>query len=169
MTPRSSLDDDEAIHSVMGGWLPREHPEWMSDGTQRNRAFLICPVRGVPKEATAKIAADIEARGWELHWPPRDTNQEDSIGLRICTDNLIAIGNAEAVFFAWDGKSQGCLFDLGMAFALGKRVVPVREMMPEVVGGQKSFQAMVWEAYRQEAVEAIALLADDDHEEEADR
>ena len=119
------------------------------------RAFLICPVRGVPKETTAKIAADIEGRGWCLHWPPRDTNQHDDTGLRICRDNLEAIRQAGVVFFAWDGKSQGCLFDLGMAFALNKHIVPVREMMPKV-GPDKSFQAMVWAYYRSHAEAAIA-------------
>ena len=122
------------------------------------RAFLICPVRGVPKEATAQIAADIESRGWTLHWPPRDTNQEDSTGLRICTDNMLAIAQADVVFFAWDGKSTGSLFDLGIAFALNKPIIPVREMMPKVVPGQKSFQAMAWEIYRQHALAALATV-----------
>jgi len=29
--PASTLEVDDAIRSCMGGWLPREHPEWLTD------------------------------------------------------------------------------------------------------------------------------------------
>lgn len=107
--------------------------------------FLICPVRGIDPAQTAGVVAQLEAAGWRVHWPPRDTDQDDPTGLRICRDNLVAIRAADVVHFVWDGKSQGCLFDLGMAFALGKRVVPV-ETPPPTDG--KSFQNMVAEWHR---------------------
>lgn len=104
------------------------------------RSFLICPVRGQDPEKYRVIVASLEADGWMVHWPPRDTQQEDKIGLRICQDNLEFIRQADVVHVIWDGKSQGCLFDLGMAFALKKRIIPIE--LPEFTNG-KSFQNMV--------------------------
>src|SRR5688500_5583408 len=104
------------------------------------RTFLICPVRGKPAEFYAGIVADLERRGFKVHWPPRDTNQDDPTGLRICRDNAAAIASADVVHVVWDGQSQGCLFDLGVAFALHKRVEPID--LPPASDG-KSFQNMV--------------------------
>lgn len=89
---------------------------------------------------TQAIVNRLEAEGWQAYWPPRDTDQDDDSGYRICLDNKVAIAQADAVHFVWDGKSQGCLFDLGMAFALGKQIIPVS--MPDKTEG-KSFQNMV--------------------------
>ncbi len=108
------------------------------------KSFLICPVRGVDSSTTRHYMEALEGDGYEVYWPPRDTNQDDPTGLKICSDNLIAIQSADIVHFVWDGKSQGCLFDLGMAFALNKKVVPLS--MPDSTTG-KSFQNMVKEYY----------------------
>ena len=105
----------------------------------KDRTFLICPVRGHDPEETRWIVQRLELE-YIVHWPPRDTNQEDPTGFRICTDNLNAIKKADVIHVIWDGISTGCLFDLGMAFALGKTVVPIE--MPEPTEG-KSFQNMV--------------------------
>jgi len=105
-------------------------------------AFLICPVRGHDPDELAELVADLESQGYKVHWPPRDTDQDDTTGLRICRDNLAAISKADVVFFYWDGKSQGSLFDLGMAFALDKKVIPIS--LPPATEG-KSFQNMVME------------------------
>lgn len=104
------------------------------------KSFLICPVRGVDPEAARGFVSQIEADGYNLHWPPRDTDQDDAVGLRICSDNLAVIAAADVVHVIWDGNSQGCLFDLGMAFALGKKIVPLS--LPDETDG-KSFQNMV--------------------------
>jgi len=106
------------------------------------KTFLICPVRGVSSCLTWHIVAGLENDGWTVHWPHRDTDQSDETGLRICRDNRVAIEEADAVHVVWDGKSQGSLFDLGMAFALDKRVIPVS--LPDPTEG-KSFQNMVRE------------------------
>jgi nucleoside 2-deoxyribosyltransferase len=107
--------------------------------------FLICPVRGVAPEESRRYVERLEADGWTVYWPHRDTDQADEIGLRICEDNRSAIEKADCVHLIWDGKSQGCLFDLGMAFAMRKPVIPLT--LPEPTDG-KSFQNMVraWEA-----------------------
>ncbi len=104
------------------------------------KTFLICPVRGKSMKDTEQIVKDLESDGWEVHWPPRDTNQEDNIGLRICKDNKSAIKNADVVHVVWDGKSQGSLFDLGMAFTLNKQIIPIK-LPPKTEN--KSFQNMI--------------------------
>lgn len=104
------------------------------------KTFLICPVRGHEMGETSQVVESLESQGWEVHWPPRDTNQVDDSGYRICTDNANAIRNADAVHIVWDGKSQGSLFDLGVAFAFGKKIIPIE--MPEKTQ-HKSFQNMV--------------------------
>lgn len=104
------------------------------------KTFLICPVRGHDEDEFFDIASDLEMNGWYVHWPPRDTNQDDPIGYQICAENLDAIKKSDVVHFVWDGKSTGCLFDLGMAFALGKKIIPIE--MPSLTD-YKSFQNMV--------------------------
>lgn len=104
------------------------------------KTFLVCPVRGHDPAETAEVVRRLEAEGWQVHWPPRDTDQDDPIGYRICCDNRAAIESADAVHVIWNGQSQGCLFDLGMAFALNKWVHVIA--CPPLTG-HKSFQDMI--------------------------
>ena len=118
------------------------------------KLFLICPVRGLDPDAYKSAVKQLEDAGYEVHWPPRDTNQFDDTGLRICEDNRAAIEAADVVAIIWDGKSQGCLFDLGMAFVLRKPIVAL-ELPPATQG--KSFQNMIdaW-AKQSEIPESVA-------------
>lgn len=81
--------------------------------------FLICPVRNAT-ESQKKDMQDyinmMEANGYKIHYPERDTNQIDSIGYRICTDNANAIGKSSAIHIYYDRNSTGSLFDLGVAY-----------------------------------------------------
>ena len=113
-------------------------------GVGEMKTFLICPVRGHDPDEQLQVVRQLEVEGWTVHFPPRDTDQNDSTGLRICTDNRAAIESADIIHVVWDGKSQGSLFDLGMAFALRK---PLRiVLIPDPTEG-KSFQNMMrqWE------------------------
>ena len=95
--------------------------------------FLISPVRKVPsREVEWAIAAYVTARereGYIVHWPKRDTDQKDPVGLRICSDNRAAIARADEVHIWWDKDSEGSKFDIGMLFMAlytcgpGKKVV----------------------------------------------
>ncbi|MBE3042660.1 nucleoside 2-deoxyribosyltransferase [Candidatus Bathyarchaeota archaeon] len=116
--------------------------EQLSQEPKQRKAFLICPVRGQSVGGTAHIVYKLEAEGWKVHWPHRDTKQDDSTGYHICKVNCAAIADADIVFVVWDGQSQGCLFDLGIAFALNKPVQIIS--LPELTKG-KSFQNMVTE------------------------
>jgi nucleoside 2-deoxyribosyltransferase len=104
------------------------------------KTFLICPVRGKSPEDTFDVVKQLESEGYDVHWPHRDTNQNDTTGLRICSDNRKAIETADVIHIVWDGQSQGSLFDLGMAFALRKQIIPIS--LPTMTDG-KSFQNMV--------------------------
>jgi nucleoside 2-deoxyribosyltransferase len=115
------------------------------------KAFLICPVRGADPAVSRRYVEQLEASGWTVHWPHRDTEQADPDGLAICQQNRAAIVAADHVFIIWDGRSTGCLFDMGMAFALGKPVTILDAPPPDVPPG-KSFLRMIraWGASSQE-------------------
>jgi len=106
------------------------------------KTFLICPVRGHELSETEEFVKRLENKGWEVYWPPRNTNQDDPIGYQICLDNKAAIQNSDVVHVIWDGQSQGCLFDLGMAFAMNKKIIAIS--LPERTQ-EKSFQNMILE------------------------
>jgi len=105
-------------------------------------AYLICPVRGKDAQAYADVVERLEAEGNVVYWPARDTDQNDPTGYRICQSNTNAIERADVVYVIWDGKSEGCLFDLGIAFALRKRIIPL-DLPPPT--STKSFQNMIAE------------------------
>jgi nucleoside 2-deoxyribosyltransferase len=105
-------------------------------------AYLICPVRGTDKFTYAKVVEQLEAEGKTVYWPARDTDQTDDIGYRICKNNAAAIEQADVVYVIWDGESEGCLFDLGVAFALHKPIIPLDLPPPTPT---KSFQNMISE------------------------
>lgn len=112
------------------------------------RTFLIAPVRGYPWKHWSLVVGSLKADGWDVYWPARDTKQVDNTGgLRICEDNRAAIADSDCIHVIWDGKSAGCLFDLGMAFALEKEVHIIE--LPETTSS-KSFQDMIraWEQDR---------------------
>jgi hypothetical protein len=119
---------------------------------RNKKGFLICPVRNVDdttkniiEEYLKKLEnGEYDGKKWDIHYPTRDTNQEDDTGYSICEQNMNAISESDRVFFIWDGKSQGCLFDLGMAFSLKRPLTCL--YIPEI-DEKKSFQKMAkyWE------------------------
>lgn len=86
----------------------------------KTRVFLICPVRKTNPEVQAKIGAyvkSLESNGCQVHWPPRDTNQDDPIGINISAQNGTAILAADEVHIWHDPVSEGSVFDLGILFS----------------------------------------------------
>lgn len=109
--------------------------------------FLICPVRNANEEQKQKMKTHIEQlekEGKKIYYPARDTDQDDSIGFRICTDNKNAILNSKEIHIFWDKTSQGSLFDLGIAFGSGKKLVIVNPEDIEKTEG-KSFGNVILE------------------------
>jgi nucleoside 2-deoxyribosyltransferase len=110
------------------------------------KIFLICPVRNITNEFRQAIetqVAFLESQGHQVYYPTRDTNQSNS-SIEICNDNCFAIQNADIVYIIWDGKSQGCLFDLGVAFALAKPIHTIIGYTPPK-SSEKSFQNLMYE------------------------
>jgi nucleoside 2-deoxyribosyltransferase len=110
------------------------------------KVFLICPVRGASEEQKQFLEKYIKDFNGDVYYPARDTNQSDLIGYQICTDNMSAIKSADEVHIFYDPQSAGTLFDMGMAFAMGKKVVIVnRDDLSPTEG--KSFLNMLlkWE------------------------
>lgn len=84
------------------------------------KVFIICPVRNSKPEVQARIkdyVAELEAKGYQVHWPARDTNQNDITGLYISTQNGTALLAADEVHIWYDPESQGSIFDLGVLFS----------------------------------------------------
>jgi nucleoside 2-deoxyribosyltransferase len=111
------------------------------------RAFLICSVRGASPETLAaqeQYVRDLEAQGFRVHYPPRDTDQT-APGLEICRQNARAIAASDVVHVWYAPDSQGSHFDMGVAFALSKRIV-IAHSVP--YGPGKSYPRMLaeWEA-----------------------
>jgi hypothetical protein len=87
--------------------------------------FLICPVKNQNSVEGLILNAYIsymKGLGHKIHYPPRDTNQTDNIGTRICTDNMKAIKKADEVHIYWTGTSRGSNFDFGMSFMKNKKI-----------------------------------------------
>ena len=117
----------------------------------KHNVFLICPVRDANQEQKEKMEqyiSNLELQGITVYYPARDTNQIDSIGYRICSDNRQAILDAKEVHVFYDKTSQGSLFDLGMAFMadlfIGKplKLVNINEID---ITPNKSFSNMIIE------------------------
>ena len=106
------------------------------------RIFLISPVRNVTDEQhqhVKKYVEDMEAKGHDVHWPERDTDQSVK-GIEICQENTHAIAEADEVHIWFDPDSKGSHFDLGVAFGLSKKLVVVKNVE---YGPGKSFPRMV--------------------------
>ena len=108
--------------------------------------FVICPVREITADDRVKIdriVTKAEIRGKTIYVPFRDTNQvRDPSGLRICADNKRAISVAKEIWVWYSPDSQGSLFDLGVAYAMGK---PIRLMNSPNKTKGKSFANMLRE------------------------
>lgn len=93
---------------------------------EKKTAFIICPVRNISDEEKKFIenyVSKLEKEGYRVHYPVRDTNQNDPIGLEICCTSRNAIRNAQEVHVYWNGKSEGSFFDFGMTFMAEKPIV----------------------------------------------
>lgn len=90
--------------------------------------YLIMPVRQADEAMAARCReylSLLEARGYTVHFPPRDAPQDDPTGQQICEMHRRAMVAADEVHVIWDVNSKGSHFDLGMAYALHKRIVAV--------------------------------------------
>lgn len=104
------------------------------------KIHLICPVRGVTEEQQEEIDTYVEAlrlEGHTVHNPKYAVDQDDETGYNICVGHLNSMKTADRVDVFWDTKSYGSHFDLGMAFALDKKIKLVKTYEPD--GDTKSY------------------------------
>ena len=108
------------------------------------KVFIICSVRNATiwqMRRMEQAVQDLESQGCEVHWPPRDTDQ-NARGIEICRQNMEAIKQADVVWLFYEAGSQGTHFDMGVAFALGKPLV-IGHLSEFGIG--KSYQRMATE------------------------
>jgi nucleoside 2-deoxyribosyltransferase len=115
----------------------KAHPQLKTKKEKTMKIYLVCPVRNVTKEQIAEIDAyveKIEKEGHEVHYPPRDVNQDDETGINIVEAHKNAMMECDRVDIFWDKTSTGSHFDLGMAFMSNKPIKLIRLYQEDSVG-----------------------------------
>lgn len=115
------IDGPKSFDKMLYIWWKNHLKPVLTQMNYNNRAFLICPVRKADEEQKQQImnfVNDTEKSGTKVHYPERDTDQDDTYGYRICLDNANAISNAKHVYLYYDRDSTGTFFDLGVAYYL---------------------------------------------------
>jgi hypothetical protein len=113
------------------------------------KIYILCPVTIATEETKLVLeeyARKLEILGHIVHLPHRDTNQSQSL-LYICKDNYYAIKTADEVHIFFETESKGSHFDLGVAFALGKKIVV---MYRGPLGPNKTFSNMIYDWEKQQ-------------------
>ncbi len=106
------------------------------------RITIICSVRKGTPQTVYDYVAKLESEGHQVYLPPRDTPQDDPTGLNICLRMKQTISQCDEVHILYDSDSQGIHFDLGMAFAFGKKWKIVND---PIDGKEKSYIKVIRE------------------------
>ncbi len=116
------------------------------------KVYLICPVRNATdseKKFLEEYKKVLKQKSVSVFYPTEDNphEQTDTRGLLICQENLRAIKEADEIHVYWNSQSTGSMFDFGMAFALGKRIVLINKdgVKSKLVPGQKSFETLLFD------------------------
>lgn len=99
--------------------------------------YIICAVRNSTPERIADIRAYADTKrseGHRVHFPPDDAPQDDPTGIAICSTHRTHMLMADEIHVFWDVESYGSHFDLGMAYALAKNIIPVSCEHPDGPG-----------------------------------
>ena len=106
----------------------------MTNETLEKRIYLICPVRNISEdegEFIFRYVKKLESEGCKVHYPPRDVNQNDKTGVNIVKAHKDAMKWSTEVHAYLNPKSEGSVFDLGMAWALDKPLTLINKMQIE--------------------------------------
>ena len=139
LPPFEDIDDDG---NYIGNGI-----NFLKQQNRKMKVFIICTVRGASEEYKKELedyVVELESRGHEVHLPHRDTKQ-DARGIEICRENATAIFESNEVHIFYSELSQGTHFDMGVAFAFGKRIKVIKNEEIPLTG--KSFPRMLieWE------------------------
>ena len=91
--------------------------------------YLIHPIENLTKKEKDFLddyVLELEAHGNRVHYPIRDVGQNQD-GFKICLEHRKAIKEVKEVHIYWTKKSRGSLFDFGMAFSIGKKIVLINK------------------------------------------
>jgi len=102
--------------------------------SEKIKVYLVCPVRNCSEEVKKQLedyVLVLETLGYDVHFPPRDVEQDQS-GFNICDEHRKAMKECDEVHFWWDSESKGSHFDFGMAFML-EAFKPVKYVMAEEI------------------------------------
>lgn len=89
------------------------------------KIYIICPVRNQTSKQGIKIEdyiKKLEKEGHEIFYPMIHAPQESETGYEIVESELSAIKECNEVHVFWDINSKGSHFDLGMCYALNKKI-----------------------------------------------
>lgn len=130
----------------------------------RMRVFFISPVNNISSETLEKTKAYVafleDRQGFFVHWPYRDTEQNDPTGgYAICKTNFRAMMEwAGSIHIWYDETSGGSKFDMGGIFMLiemlgwNKRIVIANEdEIPEEIKNKKKSFYKVFKRLQREA------------------
>ena len=115
------------------------------------RIYCICPVRHIEAKKRKEILGQVriwESLGHEVRCPLRETDCDQNLcGVDICQIHRDDVKWSTVCAVWWKGDSQGKYFDLGMAFALHKRIwLMDRPKRTEY----KSFSNVLWKISNQQ-------------------
>ena len=103
--------------------------------------MIICPVRNGTPSGVLDHVKQLEELGLKVYLPPRDTPQDDPTGEAICQRTLEAIKCAKEIHVWYSSDSQGCHWDCGSAYALGKKMILINPDEPDRNG--KSYMKVI--------------------------
>lgn len=112
--------------------------------------YAICPVRHATPDQLKlmlDVVEGVREEGHKVHFPPTDVDQNCPTGLSICEAHLKAMVECDSVLLFYDETSGGSKFDLGMAYALNKPIIPLFSFGDIPKG--KSYWAMIKELHKQ--------------------
>lgn len=130
------------------------------------KVFIICSVRNATPAYRGRLeeyVQKLENEGHHVHLPHRDTDQRGK-GYEINLSNMNAIKKADEVHIFYSPESQGTHFDMGVSFALGKKIRIV-ESVPIPEG--KSYQGVLAEWYEAQNQLPIDSLSSYDGQKQA--
>jgi hypothetical protein len=107
------------------------------------KIYIICPVRNQSQQQGLDIENYVREleKIHEVFYPKRDAPQRSETGFEIVETELRAIEEADEIHVFWDVNSKGSHFDLGMCYALGKKIIIKHLFQPD--GVEKSYVKVV--------------------------
>jgi len=107
--------------------------------------YIICPVRNQEKDqgiCIEEYISELEKEN-KVFYPMRDAPQESKTGYEIVESELKAIIESDEIHVFWDLNSKGSHFDLGMCYALNKKII-IKQLFQED-GKDKSYIKVIKE------------------------